>query len=173
VLELDPLSVSMHFEMGWSLYILRDYDQAIVEGLKALEMDPGFIGSYACVAQAYEQKGMGSEAVAYMQKARKLVGDDPGVLAELGYAYGASGQKAEAQKLADTLTARAAREYIDPALICIIYIGLGNRDQAFAWLEKAYNERSSWMTWLKVEPKFDRLRSDERFEVLMRRVGVA
>ena len=172
VLELDPLSVAMRFEMSFSLYIVRDYDQAIAEGLKALEMDPGFIGSYGCVAQAYEQKGMGAEAIAYMQKARSLFGDDPGVLSELGYAYAVSGQKAEAQKLVDALTARAAREYIEPTLIGLIHIGLGNRDKAFEWLEKAYNARSSWMTWLKVEPKFDPLRSDERFKDLARRVGI-
>jgi len=172
VLALDPLSVAMRFEMSFSLYIVRDYDQAIAEGLKALEMDPGFIGSYGCVAQAYEQKGKGAEAIAYMQKARTLFGNDPGVLSELACAYAVSGQKAEAQKLVDALTARTAREYIEPTLIGLIHIGLGNKNQAFEWLEKAYNARSSWMTWLKVEPKFDPLRSDERFRDLVRRVGI-
>ena len=171
-LELDPLSISMNMEMGWSLYISRDYDRAIAQCQKTIEMDPNFSPSYFCTAQAYEQKGMYREAIASMARARTLIGDDPSLLAELGYAYALSGQKGEARKLADTLKQKASKEYVDAALIGLIHIGLGEKDEAFKWLWKAFDARSSWMTWLKVEPKFDSLRKDPHFAELMRRVGL-
>ena len=171
-LELDPLSLTLNMEIGWSLYIWRKYDEAIAQCRKTIEMDPGFMPSYFCTAQAYEQKGMYGEAIDSMTKARTLLGDDTGVLAELGYAYALSNQKREARKFAQTLKERATREYVDPAFIGLIYIGLGEKDEAFKWLWKAFDARSSLMTWLKVEPKFDPLRSDPRFAELMRRVGI-
>jgi tetratricopeptide (TPR) repeat protein len=139
---------------------------------KSIKLDPNFIDSYACAAQAYEQKKMYAEAISNMKKARAIAGDAPGVLTELACAYALSGQKDEAVKIIDSLKAQARKEYVDPALIGLIYTGLGEKDQAFEWLEKAYQTRSSWMTWLKVEPKFDPLRSDPRFKDLMRRVGI-
>ena len=172
-LELDPFSLSMNMEMGWSFYIARDYDQAIAQCRKVIELDPNFTAAYSCTAQAYEQKKMYAEAIADMNKAKALVGDDPGLIEELACAYALSGQKTEAQKLLDALKERSAREYVDPGLIALIYTSLGEKDQAFEWLEKAYQARSSWMTWLKVEPKFDSLRSDPRFTDLMRRVGIS
>jgi adenylate cyclase len=171
-LELDPLSLAMSTEMGWSLYIARDYDQAIAQCEKSIELDPNFIDSYACAAQAYEQKKMYPEAIANMKKARAIAGDAPTVLTELACAYALSGQKTEAQGLLDALKERSGREYVDPAVIALIYTSLGDRDRAFEWLEKAFAVRSFWMTWLKVEPKFDPLRSDPRFKELMRRVGI-
>ena len=171
-LDLDPLSISMNMEMGWSFYVARDYDQAIAQCRKTIELDPSFISSYNCTAQAYEQKGMYGEAIADMKKAAVLSGDDPGVITELAFAEALAGQKAEAQKILKALKERSAHEYIDPALIALIYIALGEKNQAFIWLDKAYAARSSWMTWLKVEPKFDSLRSDARFTDLMRRVGI-
>ena len=115
---------------------------------------------------------MYAEAIADIKKALALTGDDPGVLTELGFAYALAGQKTEAQKLLNILRERSTREYIDASLIALIYIAMGDKDQAFIWLNKAYADRSSWMTWLKVEPKFDPLRSDQRFRDLMRRVGI-
>jgi serine/threonine protein kinase/Tfp pilus assembly protein PilF len=171
-LELDPFSLSMNMEMGWSFYVARDYDQAISQCRQVIEMDPNFIAAYSCTAQAYEQKKMYAEAIADMNKARALVGDSPGVIEELACAYALSGQKGEAHKLLDALKQRSVLEYVDPGLIALIYTSLGEKDQAFAWLEKAYQMRSSGMTWLKVEPKFDPLRSDPRFTDLMRRVGI-
>ncbi len=171
-LELDPLSIGMNMEMGYSLYIARDYDEAIVQCRKASELDPSFVASYGCAAQAYEQKKMYAEAIAVMKKAMALAQDDAGVITELACAYALAGQKAEVRKLLSVLKTRSAREYVDPGLIALIYTSLGEKDQAFEWLEKAYELRSSWMTWLKVEPKFDPIRSDRRFTDLMRRVGI-
>jgi len=94
------------------------------------------------------------------------------IAAEVGYSYAASGKKGDAQKVLRELKDEAARRYVDPYLIAIIHAGLGEKDQAFVWLEKAFEERSAWMPWLKVEPKFDGLRSDRRFQDLMRRIGL-
>lgn len=171
-LELDPFSISMNAEIGWSLYIARDYDQAIAQCRKAIEMDPNFVLSYICTAQSYEQKKMYDEAIADVKTAMTLAGDDPAITMELAFAYALSGRKKEAQELLNALKERSARQYLDPSLIALVHGALADKDKAFEWLEKAYDARSPWMTWLKVEPKFDSLRSDARFADLMRRVGL-
>lgn len=171
-LNLDPLSLVINMEMGWSLYIDHKYDEAITQCLKVTEMDPTFVPAYACLAQAYDQKRMYNEAIAKMLKARSLQGDDPVVLMELGCAYALDGQKGEAQKIIDTLKEKSSREYIDSALIGLVYIALGKKDDAFNWLSKAFDARSAWMIWLKVDPHFDPVRSDPRFNELMKRVGI-
>ena len=96
----------------------------------------------------------------------------PPIVAELGYAYAASGKKAEALKLLQELKEQTKRRYVDPYLLAAVHIGLGEKEQTFAELVKAYDERSGWMPWLKIEPKWDSLRSDPRFAVLQRRVGL-
>ncbi|MEP6920544.1 MAG: protein kinase [bacterium] len=172
-LELDPNSTSMNMEMGWSFYISRDYDQAIAQCRKAMEMDANFALAYLCTAQAYEQQRKFDQAIADASKARALMGDDPIAMEELGYAYALAGQKEDARKLAHALQEKSNNEYIDPVLIALMHTALGERDDAFKWLDKGFRARSPWMTWLKVEPKFDPLRSDPRFIVLMQRVGIA
>ena len=89
----------------------------------------------------------------------------------LGCAYAASGHRVEAHKVLQALRERATREYVDPYLVATIYLALGEKDQALAWLERAYAERSAFMSFLKVEPKLDSLRSDPRFTDLLRRIG--
>jgi hypothetical protein len=88
--------------------------------------------------------------------------------ATLGYAYAVSGNRTEAEKVLNELRALSAQKYVPPFTIAVIYAGLGDKDQAFAWLQKANEERSVWMPWLKVDPKFDNLRSDPRFADLVR-----
>jgi len=171
-LELDPLSLSINAELGFAYYWSRQYDEAIAQYRKTLEMDPNFVFASWAIGQAYEQKGMYEAAIAELNKARPLSGDWQCIVAELGCAYARSGQKTKAQQVLDELKARAMREFIDPGLIAFIYIDLGETDQAFTWLEKVYEERSSWIAFLQVEPKFDRLRSDPRFSALLKKVGL-
>ncbi len=171
-LELDPMSTAMNMEMGWSFYISRDYDQSIAQCRKAMEMDANFALAYLCTAQSYEQQRKYDQAIADATRARTLMGDDPTAIEELAYAYALAGQKNEARKLAEALKAKSNSEYLDPTLIALVYTALGEKDEAFRWLDKAYAARSPWMTWLKVEPKFDPLRSDSRFSALMHRVGI-
>jgi serine/threonine protein kinase/Tfp pilus assembly protein PilF len=170
--KLDPTSLVINAELGWAYYCARHYDQAIAQGRKTLELDPNFVYTSWVIAQSYEQTGRYQESVAELKRARTIDANWPYIIAELGYAYAASGKRSEAEKILQQLKERAAREYIDAILIAYIYVGLGEKDQAFAWLEKAYQERSGLMPWLKGEPKWDPLRGDARFADLLRRIGL-
>jgi serine/threonine protein kinase/tetratricopeptide (TPR) repeat protein len=170
--ELDPISLIVNAELGTAYYLARQFDQAITQLRKTLELDPSFVFASWCIAQAYEQLGRNQEARAELSKARGISADWSSIIAELGCVYAALGQRAEAQKIIQELSERAKREHIDPVLISYIYIALGDKDQAFVWLEKACQERAGQISWLKVEPKFDPLRSDPRFTELLRRLGL-
>ena len=170
--ELDPTSLIISAELGWAYYCARKYDQAISQGRKTLELDPNFIYTSWVIAQSYEQTGRFQESVAELKRARTIDANWPYIIAELGYAYAASGERSQAEEILQQLKERAAREYIDAILIANIYVGLGQKDQAFAWLEKAYQERSGLMPWLKGEPKWDPLRGDARFADLLRRISL-
>jgi tetratricopeptide (TPR) repeat protein len=171
-LELAPIAIDINGELGFAYYYASEYDRAIEQFRKTLEMDPTFMLSYLFIGQAYEQKGMYEAAVAELNKAKTLSGGWLSIEAELGCAHAASGHRAEAHKVLQALRERAAREYVNPYLLATIYLALGERDQALAWLEKAYAERSTFIPFLKVEPKFGSLRSDPRFIDLVRRVGL-
>jgi tetratricopeptide (TPR) repeat protein len=173
-LELDPLSVIINFELGQAFYHARDYDRAIEQGHKTLELDPDFPPVYAYLPAAYEQKGMYTEAVAGYQKGRTLRGGTEWslALAGLGHLYATSGRKGEARAALDELQRQSRQEYVPADSMALICTGLGEKDQAFAWLERAYEERSFRLAWLKVEPRWDRLRSDPRFTQLLQRVGL-
>jgi serine/threonine-protein kinase len=171
-LEIAPLSAMLHAELTWSYYSARQFDHAIEQGKSALEIDPGIDLTYLALANAYEQKGMYKEAIAELDKARNLPVYAVSIISELGYAYAMSGRQAEAKRVIQELKRRASLEYVDPTLVAYVYIGLGDKEQAFKWLDKAYEDRSPGLTWLRVEPKFDPLRADSRFIALLRRVGI-
>lgn len=170
--ELDPLSLEKIAGIGDILSYRRQYDQALEQYQKALEMDPNSGYTHWSIGNVYVQKGRYEEAIAEYQKSIPLSGDSPDEPASLGYAYGLSGKRREAHQVIDELKERSKRSYISPTLIAIIYTGLGEKDQAFAWLDKAYDGRDFILVLLKVEPMFDSLRSDPRFAALMRRVGL-
>ena len=170
--ELDPTSLIISAELGWAYYCARQYDQAISQDRKTLELDPNFIYTSWVIAQSYEQTGRFQESVAELKRARTIDANWPYIIAELGYTYAASGERSQAEIILQQLKERAAREYIDAILIANIYVGLGQKDQAFAWLEKAYQERSGLMPWVKGEPKWDPLRGDARFADLLRRISL-
>jgi len=170
--ELDPTSLVINAELGWAHYCARQYDQAIAQGRKTLELDPNFVYASWVIAQSYEQTGRYQESIPALKKARAIDANWPYIVAELGYAYAASGERAEAENILQQLKERAAREYIDAILIAYIYVALDEKEQAFFWLQKAYQERSGLIPWLKVESKFDPLRSDPRFGNLLSRIGL-
>ena len=170
--ELDPLSLNINTIVARRFYDARQYDQAIEQCQKTLEMDPNFAQAHFTLGQAYEQKARYEEAIAALKKATTLSPGNPFNVSALGHVYAVSGQKSEAMKILDQLKELSRRRYISPHEIAIIYAGLGEKDQAFAWLEKAYADRSWRLPFLKVEPRFDSLRSDPRFTDLVRRVGL-
>ncbi|MGI9068544.1 MAG: tetratricopeptide repeat protein [Pyrinomonadaceae bacterium] len=173
--ELEPNSAQKLGSVAKILLSARQYDQAIEQYLKAIEMDSNFAPFHANLGVAYLAKGMSKEALAELQKARALE-DAPerrGRFALLAYAYAITGKKAEAVKMLNELKELSKERYISPYNFAIIYVGLGEKDRALDWLEKAYQEKSEALVYLKVSETFDSLRSDSRFRDLLRRMNLA
>jgi tetratricopeptide (TPR) repeat protein len=128
----------------------------------------------AFLPAAYEQKGMYDEAIAEFKKAIQVKGtNDVGLLrAGIGHIYAVTGKKSEARTVLDELKQLSEQEYVPATSIALIYAGLGEKDQAFAWLDKGYEQRAFLMQWIKIEPRWDSLRTDPRFQDLMRRMGL-
>ena len=170
--ELEPVSFILNAAVARHLYWARQYDQAIEQLRKTLELDPNFMAAHFRLGLVYEQKGMYEEAIAEFRKARTISENNPFVIAGLGHVYGLSGNRKKAQELISELKELSNRRYVPAYDMAVIYSGLGERDQAFAWLEKAYQERAGSLVYLKVEPVFDPIRSDRRFADLLRRMGL-
>jgi eukaryotic-like serine/threonine-protein kinase len=170
--ELDPLSPTATANVGYPYYFARQYDQAIGHYRKALELDPNYSWAYLWIGQAYLGKQMYNEAIDNISKAIALSEGNVRMKATLGYAYALAGKRGEAQQIVNELQAQSKQKYVSPYFIAVVYSGLGEKDQAFALLEKAYQERHPYLTLLKVEPVFDNLRSDPRYTELLRKVGL-
>lgn len=170
--ELDPISPIINAWLGWRYFFARQYDVAIEQYLKTLEMDPTFVPAHLVLGQGYEQKSMPKKAVDELKKAVSLSGGSSVYVSSLAHAYAIAGRRREAEMLLRQLNERAQHTYVAPFHIAIIYAGLGQKDQALAWLEKGYQERCAGMVWLKVDPRLDVLRSDPRFQDLLRRIGL-
>ena len=166
--QLDPLSLIIAADNGAILYFSRQYDRSIAQFLAVREMDPNFPRVYMIEA-AYEQKGSFADALANLEKLQTF-GDANWTLAELSYCYGRSGQQAQAQRILEKLLELDRHHQIEPAPILVAYLGLGNKDKAFVYLEKAYAQHSNILTTLKVDPRMDALRDDVRFQDLLHRV---
>jgi serine/threonine protein kinase/Tfp pilus assembly protein PilF len=177
-LESDPLSLIINAELGFAYYWARQYDQAITQYRRTLDMDPNFFFASMAIAQAYQHNTKLNErerygkALAELTGARPIARGWPYIEGELACVYARLGMRVEAQKILDELKDRAAHDWVDPLIMAFVYTDLGDKDQAFAWLDKAYEERATWIIWLGVEPKFDSLRSDKRFAELLRRIGL-
>ncbi len=163
--ELDPLSLIINSALGGKYYYARRYDEAIKQLRKTLELDPSFLAARALLGGVYLQKGMYEEAVKEDERAVETSGRAEDPLAVLGYAYGVVGRKADALKILEELRNLQTHRHIDPVNIALIYTGLGEKDQAFMWIEKA--EKLDFN--LEYDPMWDSLRSDRRFPDLLRR----
>jgi TolB-like protein/DNA-binding winged helix-turn-helix (wHTH) protein/Tfp pilus assembly protein PilF len=174
-IDLDRFDLTLNAHLGWHYIYAREYDRAVEQLLKTIELDPNFVTSYLYLGFAYEQKGRNEAAIGEFSKAvtRSEAGRRPVMEAALGHAYAVAGRRAEAQRTIERLKAAAESRYISPYSIAVIYLGLGDKEQAFAWLNRAYEERDNWLIYLKVEPRLDPLRSDARFANLLRRVRLS
>jgi eukaryotic-like serine/threonine-protein kinase len=172
--ELDPLSLVINFELGIAFLYAREYDQAIEQFHRTLEMDQNFPPVYAFLSAAYEQKGMYAEAIVEFRKAVSLKGGSEWSLARggLGHVYAVMGKTNEARQVLDELKQLSTQEYVPATSVALVYAGLGEKDQAFTWLEKAHKERSFQIQWITIDPRWDSLRSDPRFADLVRRIGL-
>jgi tetratricopeptide (TPR) repeat protein len=169
---LAPLSLVVNANLGWALYFGRRYDEAIAQCRKALELDPHYLMTYAVLGQACVAASRYKEAISALQSAVNFSPGLPFTAAALAHAYARAGKRREARKVLQDLKQRSDADYVPPFCVALVYAGLGDRDQAFAWLDGAYEERSHWMAYLKVWPLFDDLRSDARFTALLGKVGL-
>ena len=170
--RLDPLSLIIAADRGAILYFARQYDRSIEQFQNVLEMDPSFGRAHLGI-DAYMQLGRFDEALAKVEEWRRLSGDGTNIRSRLVYIYGRTGQKDKARAELRKLEAMNAARPQDPVAMAVAYIGIGNNEAALSSLEKAYAERSNLLTALKVEPVYDPLRQDARFQELLRRVGFA
>jgi len=169
--ELDPLSLIINANFGKAYFNARRYDEAIQQLRKTVEIDQSFFVAHHYLGSAYAMKGAFSEALSEYQKAHQL-NDDPHVVALLGRLYAVSGKRAEALTTLAQLKAIAKQRYVADYSVALVYAGLGEKDQAFALLEKSYREHTVDMLTLYYDPLIDNLRSDPRFADLQRRVGL-
>jgi TolB-like protein/DNA-binding winged helix-turn-helix (wHTH) protein/Flp pilus assembly protein TadD len=170
--RLDPLSLIIATDRGAIFYFSRQYDRAIEQFQSVLEMDPSF-GRAHRVVDAYIQQGRFAESVAKLEEWRLVSGDGTNTSARLVYLYGRMGQNDKAQAELRKLEAMNQTHPPDPASMAMAYVGVGNKEAALNSLQKAYAERSNELTALKVEPVYDPLRDDPRFQELLRRVRLA
>ena len=168
--DAEPLSLSTIANTCWVLFLTRGYDQAIDECNKSIEMDPSFAPAYVYRAMAYEQKGMFDKAIADLETARGLQ-PGPAFFGALGHAYARSGNKAKAQTVLAELKELSGKQYFPAYQMALVHVGLGQKDEALALLEKSYEERYPWLIHLNVEPRLDPIRSDPRFADFVRRIG--
>jgi TolB-like protein/DNA-binding winged helix-turn-helix (wHTH) protein/Tfp pilus assembly protein PilF len=171
-LELEPLNLVVNVHLGWHYFYSRQYDLAIEQYRRTLELEPAFPQAQRYAAWAFLEKGRHEDAIAALRAASNALGRDPEVEAELGHALAVAGRRAEAKAVLDDLGRPSPEGYVSPYSLALVHAGLGDRDQALAWLDKAYADRSDYMVYLGLEPMLDPLRSDPRFAALVRRVGL-
>ena len=168
--ELDPLSSVINSDLGADYLYADRYDDAVAQYRKLLEMDPGYYFGHFMLGQALEMKGARDAAIVEYQKATAL-NDDPTVLGVLGRAYGLAGNRAEAQKILDQLKALAKGRYVTAYSFAVVYLGLGDKEEALRWLEKSYEDHAGAdIGWIRVDPLLDPLRSEPRFEALAEKI---
>lgn len=171
-LAIDPLSVVIRTDLGRMLYFSRDYDQSVEQYRAALDMDLNFSYAHIWLAHVYEQKGLFEEAIAELQTGIRLSSDSTYAMAKLGHGYAVAGKAEEAHAVLRQLKALEKQRYVSPYDVAMVHVGLRENGEAFAWLDRAFEQRSLWLGYLNVEPQLDGLRSDPRFEQLQGRVGL-
>jgi tetratricopeptide (TPR) repeat protein len=171
--KLDPVSPLISMEKGWILYYARRYDEAIRQIRKTLEFDENFIIAYVALGLSYERKKMYPEAIAALANAQKIAGDLPLIMAAKGFILGKSGQKDAARTILEEFLGISAQKnrYVPSLYIALIYLGLGDTGQTLRWIEKAYEEGTSYLLYLKTDPKVDDLRPDPRFQQIIKKIG--
>jgi TolB-like protein/Tfp pilus assembly protein PilF len=167
--ELEPFSLFIHANVGVILCGARRYDEAIGHLTRVLEMNQDFYHARGILGFAYLQKGMHDEAIAEFEK---MPATGPGGFRDLGRAYALAGRRDDALKEIEKLRELSKQRYVAPHSLALIYAGLGDKDHALEWLEKAYEDRSTRLVWIKVDPGLDDLRPEPRFAGLLRRMNL-
>lgn len=171
-LELDPLSAIMNTHLGWHFICTREFDLAIAQFNRTLTLDPQFVVAQWYLALAFEQAGRYSEAEAAFDEALLSTNQDLIIRAEAAHFYAVSGQREKALSELAALKKLSETRHVSSFGLALICVGLGDDDQAFGYFEKAVQEHCDTLIYLNVEPRFDRIRSDPRFKMLINRVGL-
>jgi eukaryotic-like serine/threonine-protein kinase len=170
-LECDPLGLVLNMHMGWHLHYSREHEKAVEQCQKTLELDPTFILAEVFLGQALEQLGAFSDAIAAFERGVDLSRRHPTYLAQLGHGFAIAGRRNDAESVLEELKELSSRRYVAARGIAEIHIGLGNVDDAFAWLEQAFQQRNGWLIHIRENPRYDRLRGDPRYADLVRRMN--
>ena len=171
-LDKAPLDLILNVHLGWHYLYTRQYHLAAEQFKKALEMDPNYAVAHRYLGLTYEQTGKPTEALAELQQALALVKQNNDIEAEVGHALALGGKKAEAERVINRLLALSKDHFVSSYDVACIYAGLNDHDQAIEWLGKALQERSDFLVYLKVDPRFDSLHEDPRFKKIAQTVGL-
>jgi len=169
-LELDPVSISIRRSLGWLYYYARQYEPAAEQLRRAIEMNPTSEESHRILGLVRLQQGRLDAAATSFHEAIGLSTELAYARAGLGHVAAVAGRTAEAREILDALYRQAKERYVSPVAFATVHIGLGQTDQAFEWIERAYAERRGWLCYLKVEPLLDALRPDPRFARLLEKM---
>jgi tetratricopeptide (TPR) repeat protein len=170
--DLEPLSLVQNANVGYALHLARRDDEAIEWCRKTLAMDANFLRARWILGLAYQQKRMYPEAIAELERARELSGDGPAYVASLGHAYAIAGREADARRCLEEMRRTSERRFVASEQISLIHVGLGEREAALDLLEKGEEERSNWLMNIAIDRRLDPLRSDTRFQQLLRRLNL-
>ena len=171
-LELDPLNLMIGTWVGLRYYLARKYDRAIAQGRNTVELDPNFAAAHLLLGESYAQMGLHEQGLAELEKAASLSGNSPLYLAQVGVAHASAGRRTEALRIVGQLQRVSTERYVSPYGLAQIYAALNDKEQTLKWLQTAYDDHAVWMSYLGVDPVFDRFRSDQRFQGLLRRLAL-
>lgn len=171
-LQIDPLSLSINATSSLLLYFVRQYNEALEQGLATVDMDPNFFASHFASGLALEQKGELEKAITEFRASADLSGRWPLFVAAYGHACAAAGKREEALKAIAELRDTSVRKYVSSYAVAAVYAGFGDKELTLDWLEKAYEERGTWMIFLNVHPYFDFLRAEARFQTLLEKIAL-
>jgi len=169
--EIQPLSLFLGVMLGWVYYANQYYDRAVRQHQKVLAIDPNFAFAHWGLGMDYSQKRKYKSAIEECRKAR-LLGGSRNVLSGLGYAYAMAGDKDRAHQILKELKGLLRTTYAPPYAFATVYAGLGEKDAAFEWLDRAYREHDAGLIWMKWDPQLDSLRSDSQFQNLLSSIGL-
>ena len=170
--DLDPLSLIINNEYGWAFYLARRFPEAVQLFQRGIELDRSFVLSEMELAQALERLGRYDDAIEAVKKALQVEASSSGLI-ELACAYAAAGRQPEARKVLEQVKKLGTRQFVDFGMVAYAYAELHDTEETFRWLEKAYDQRSSTIFLLKVEAKFDPVRTDKRFGAFLQRMKLA
>lgn len=170
--QLDPLSAKLNTDLGFNLYYLHQYDQAITVLKSSIVLDPNYILGHLWLARTYQEMKMFNEALEGYNRILTKSKNWQVALGAIGYVYGITGRKKEAEKMLDSLITLSCSSYISPYVFALVYTSMNDKENAFRWLNQAYADRTNWLVWFKLDPRWRLLYDDKRYAALVDKIGL-